>query len=294
MIIVSLFITDAPVRLKKELDTILSLQGDLETVEKAINAAKAALTTSTTDDESKRILQGLQETHSSFTNRVEALYVSLNIHDSYPDLKGANLDFVRTLLMARDLKMNIRKRAIGSFFEWDRLDQAVGGRNQALGRHHLILSCLEAHMIAGTKLHQQTRRAISKRAPALTTAIKKFNTYCTKLADMHDPSWNIPLPLPLPTKLAELRDQSSLMEDVWITPSETKPQPWLEDPDVRAGIRALLKLDRCLEEQRRLGQEADNLCSWFGRELGAVELALRTPKCELSGWYIPFVDQVLI
>lgn len=102
-------------------------------VEKSINATKATLATSIAPEESKKILKGLQESHATFTSRVEALYVSLNIHDSYPDLKGANLDFVRTLLMARDLKINIRKRAIGSFFEWDRLDQAVGGRNQALG-----------------------------------------------------------------------------------------------------------------------------------------------------------------
>lgn len=34
----------------------------------------------------------------------------------------------------RDLKINIRKRAIGSFFEWDKLDCAVGGRQKALGK----------------------------------------------------------------------------------------------------------------------------------------------------------------
>ncbi|KAF8178009.1 hypothetical protein BJ912DRAFT_856565, partial [Pholiota molesta] len=259
----------APAKLKRELDTILSLQGDLESVEKAINVAKSALASasSATPQDSNQILNGLLETHAAFTSRVEALYVSLNVHDSYPDLKGASLDFIRTLLMARDLKINIRKRAIGSFFEWDRLDQAVGGRSQTLG----------------TKLHQQTRKAISKRAPALLTAIKKFNVYCAKLEDLYDPACNIPLPLPLPTKLADLRDDSSLMEDVWISPLEAKSQPWLDDPSIRSGIRAMIKLDRCLEEQRRLGREADNLCSWFHRELGAVELAIRTPGCSLFG-----------
>ncbi|KAF8911110.1 hypothetical protein CPB84DRAFT_1671998, partial [Gymnopilus junonius] len=83
-----------PAKLKKELDTILSLQGDLETVEKAINAAKATLMMSATPDASKKILKAFQENHASFSDRVEALYVSLNIHDSYPDLRGANLDFI--------------------------------------------------------------------------------------------------------------------------------------------------------------------------------------------------------
>jgi hypothetical protein len=58
----------------------------------------------------------------------------------------------------------------------------------------------------------------------------------------------------------------------------TGPGPrWLTDVDVRKGIRAMLKSDRCLEERRRLGLEADNLCCWFGRELAAIELALRLP-----------------
>ncbi|KAF8869756.1 hypothetical protein CPB84DRAFT_1856057 [Gymnopilus junonius] len=125
----------APNKLKKELDLLLSLQGDLELVDKSIRATEASLATSTMPEKSKEILKGLYESHSSFTDCIEALYASLNFYDSYPDLKGANLEFVRTLLLAHDLKINIRKRAIGSFFEWDRLDQAIGGRNQALGIH---------------------------------------------------------------------------------------------------------------------------------------------------------------
>jgi len=42
----------------------------------------------------------------------------------------------------------------------------------------------------------------------------------------------------------------------------------------------MLKQDRCLEEQRRLGIEADNLCRWYGNELAAIELTLRTPESE--------------
>ncbi|KAF8912795.1 hypothetical protein CPB84DRAFT_463891 [Gymnopilus junonius] len=162
--------TYASSHLKKELDVILSLQGELEAVEMAIKATKQTLTTLSISEDAKKILKGLQEAHASFASRVEALYISLNIHNSYLDLKGANLNFVWTLLMAHDLKMNIRSK------------------NQALG----------------TKLHQQTYKGIAKQAPTLTTAIKKFNTYCAKLMDAYDPSWNIQLPLPLPTKLVDL------------------------------------------------------------------------------------------
>jgi hypothetical protein len=111
-------------------------------------------------------------------------------------------------------------------------------------------------------------------------AIRKFNKYCSDLESLYDSTWSIPLPQPLPTNLVALRDGHNLMEDVWITPSATEVPRWLEDLDVREGIRAMLKLDRCLEERRRLGFEADNLCRWFGRELVALELATRTPACK--------------
>jgi len=71
---------------------------------------------------------------------VESLYASLNIHDTFPELHGMSLNFVPTLLIARDLKINIRKRAIASLFECDKLDQAVGGKGNPLGNLPQVLS----------------------------------------------------------------------------------------------------------------------------------------------------------
>jgi hypothetical protein len=90
-------------------------------------------------------------------------------------------------------------------------------------------------------------------------SIRKFNLYCEKLEELYDPASNISLLPPLPTKLAELHDDSALMEDVWITSSDEKPPAWLEDSDIRGGIHALMKLDWCLEEQRCLEMESDKL-----------------------------------
>ncbi|KAJ7704895.1 hypothetical protein B0H17DRAFT_920941, partial [Mycena rosella] len=61
------------------------------------------------------------------------LYASLNIQDSFPELQGLSLEFVQILLLMRDLKINIQKRVVGSFYEWENLDCAVGGRHEALG-----------------------------------------------------------------------------------------------------------------------------------------------------------------
>ncbi|KAG2125734.1 hypothetical protein DEU56DRAFT_873029 [Suillus clintonianus] len=254
----------APARLKKELDTVLVLQADLDTSDRALQTTKTMLEKEAASDDTLDVLESLQRGHDRLMTKVEALYSSLNVHDKFPELNGVNLDFVRVLLMARDLKMNVRKRAIASFFEWDKLDRAVGGSHQALG----------------TKLHQHTRKAIAKRQPALMTAIRKFNSYCERLDSLYNPAWNIPLPTPLPTKLAELRSDQTLMQDVWITPSIGEVPRWLQDSDIRDGIRAILKRDRCREEQKRLGMEADNLCRFFEEELTALELSIRLPENE--------------
>ena len=66
------------------------------------------------------------------------------------------------------------------------------------------------------------------------------------------------------------------MEDVWIAPEpDTAPPRWLEDASVRKGIQAHHKMCRALEEQKRCGREAENMYRWFGKELLALEIALR-------------------
>lgn len=69
----------------------------------------------------------------------------------------------------------------------------------------------------GTKLHQATRAAIKKCAPALMAGLQKYNDLCATLATMYQSEWAIPLPEPLPTELHPLRDAPNLMEDVWIS-----------------------------------------------------------------------------
>jgi hypothetical protein len=113
---------------------VLNLQGDLDTIDRTIQTARAMLGKSSPNSNSSDQLSSLERTHDRLKSKVEALYASLNVQESFPDLEGIDFDFIQTLLMARDLKINIRKRAIGSFFEWDKLDQAAGGREEALGR----------------------------------------------------------------------------------------------------------------------------------------------------------------
>ncbi|KAF7337111.1 hypothetical protein MVEN_02148700 [Mycena venus] len=261
--------TYAPVRLRRELDKVLALQTQIEVVEQSIHDAKQSIAGADASADSLILLRGLENTHQTLSIQAERLYASLNIHESFPELKDLPLEFVRTLLMMRDLKMNIRKRAIGSFSEWDSLDRAVGGKRESLG----------------TKLHQATRKAISKRQPALLRSITKFNTYCAELEEQRPEGCPIPIPSPLSTQLNGLRNDPSLYEDVWITPSAGQIPRWLDDVDVRDGIRSLHVLDRCFEEQARLQLECTNMSRWLSEELAIVSRAIESlddPTLELA------------
>ncbi|KAJ7439132.1 hypothetical protein FB451DRAFT_1151843 [Mycena latifolia] len=248
----------APARLRRELNKVLALQTQIDTVEKSISDVKQTITGPDVSADSVALLRSLEKTHDTLSKQAEALYASLNIQDSFPELQNLPLEFVRTLLLMRDLKINIRKRAVGSFYEWENLDRAVGGRRESLG----------------TKLHQSTRKAISKRQPALLRSIAKFNSYCADLERLRPPGCTIPIPSPLSTQLNGLRDDPSLHEDVWITPSEGQIPRWLNDADVRDGIRALHSADRCAEEASRLNMERQNMAKWVAQELSIAVAAI--------------------
>ena len=94
---------DAPARLKKELDTVLVLQADLEASSSALQAARTLIEKDATQD----TLEALGSLECSHERLLNLLYASLNIHDRFPELHGVDLEFVRTLLLARDLKINI-------------------------------------------------------------------------------------------------------------------------------------------------------------------------------------------
>lgn len=120
-------------RLKKELDSVLNLQAELDILNTAIDATKQTLKDGASPKDTLSLVNNLTATSDVLSSQVDRLYNSLNVPGRFPELQQCSLDFVRLLLITRDLKINIRKRAIGSFFEWDKLDQAVGGRQQSLG-----------------------------------------------------------------------------------------------------------------------------------------------------------------
>lgn len=120
---------------------MLTLQGDVDAIESALTSTRTTVAQGQAPEAALSALSTLERTHNRLLKNVESLYTSLNIHESFPELNGLSLDFVRTLFMARDLKINIRKRAIACFFEREKLDRAVGGKQNPLGM------CVSNHIV---------------------------------------------------------------------------------------------------------------------------------------------------
>ena len=126
--------TDAPACLKKELNMVLTLQVNIDTIKRTLQNTRKTTTQGDAPQASMAAISTMEQTQWQLQGESERLYASLNVHESYPELQGMSLDFVRMLLLTHDLKRNIHKHAIASFFEWDKLDSAMGGRSNPLGK----------------------------------------------------------------------------------------------------------------------------------------------------------------
>ena len=127
------FTPDAPARLKKDLDAILTLQSEVEKLDDALEAMRSSLKAAGTSEDVLSELSRLENHHSVLMAHVEKLYAKVNVDHLPEQLRTLPLEFVRMLLLARDIKTNLRIRATANFLEWDRLDRAAGGKDVALG-----------------------------------------------------------------------------------------------------------------------------------------------------------------
>ncbi|KAI6016369.1 hypothetical protein BKA83DRAFT_4060166 [Pisolithus microcarpus] len=82
-------------------------------------------------------------------------------------------------------------------------------------------------------------------------------------------------PTPIPSKgLFQLDVDSDIWQDVGLGEGLPDPPQWLADEDVHKGIRFMLEVDRCNEEERRLSRERTILQEWFAVEWHHVQVAL--------------------
>ena len=88
---------------------MLGLQSNINTVEATLTSTHSTVAHCKIPSEALQAIKSLEQNHTHLLQNVELLYTSLNIGNTFPELEGLSLDFVHTLLLARDLKINICK-----------------------------------------------------------------------------------------------------------------------------------------------------------------------------------------
>ena len=115
---------------------MLGLQSNIDTVEATLTSTRSTVAHHKIPPEALQAIESLKRNPACLLQNVKLLYTSLNIGNTFPELEGLSLDFVCTLLLAWDLKINIHKRAVANFLEFDKLDRAVGGKQNPLGEYN--------------------------------------------------------------------------------------------------------------------------------------------------------------
>ncbi|KAJ7718393.1 hypothetical protein B0H14DRAFT_3521703 [Mycena olivaceomarginata] len=179
-----------------------------------------------------------------------AMRAALGVNE-YDELEAlATSEYMRARMNARALKLRLRERLRARKFEMD-VDDLDGQK--------LTQSQIQSFM--------HTPRPLSSvEEPTITKLANEYNKLCNEVSKLiregKAPRGSI-APLPIPAKgLWKLDVDDVIFQDVGLDDGDDtsdEPPLWLCDEQVRAGIKALLELDRCEEEDARLRRENEAL-----------------------------------
>ncbi|KAJ7071743.1 hypothetical protein B0H15DRAFT_793346 [Mycena belliarum] len=174
-----------------------------------------------------------------------------------------NSRYMRLRMNARALKRRLRDRLRARKFELDRVERSF------------------RRLVNDQKLYTHTESAVKRREPTISKVNTEYNKLCVEIStlirDGKAPRGSV-APVQIPAKgIWQLDVDDAVWQDVGLDEDEdaiTEPPPWLSDEKVRSGIRAMLELDRCDEEDARLRRERCSLQVWFAEEWTVVNIAL--------------------
>ncbi|KAF8191905.1 hypothetical protein K438DRAFT_1919325 [Mycena galopus ATCC 62051] len=181
---------------------------------------------------------------------------ALGVNEQQELQKLIKSEYMRVRMNARALKLRLRQRLRARKFEMDVVERTY------------------RRLLNDAKLHAHTESAIKRREPTITKIASEYNKLCGDIAKLIRArkapiGARAPLIIP-PGGLWQLDVDDAIFEDVGLDDHDDdyndEPPLWLCDEKVRAGIKALLELDRAEEEEARLCREIMALRVWFSEE----------------------------
>ena len=212
----------------------------------------------------------LESAHNKVHNLEMALLKkkeALGVDDKVNLKKLMNNAYLRVRMNALALKTRIRDCLRQRKFEPERMERSY--RNS----------------INEWKLRSHTETQIKRREPAITQLTKSYNDLCGQMENLvkaKKAPGNAVVAERIPRDgLFKLDVDDSIWQDIGLEETTGALPAWLSDVNVRDGIKSMLELDRCKEEEVRLKRERCALQEWFLEEWSCVQLALITAQsCE--------------
>jgi hypothetical protein len=134
---------------------------------------------------------------------------------------------------------------------------------------------------AERKLQSHTEDQIKRRAPGILKLAKSYNETCDKMQQLITDG-SVPLGAIVPQYieregLFKLDVDDDIWQDVGLDDDNDsdRPPPWLANEKYRSGIKHMLELDRCKEEEDRLFRERCAMQEWMMEEWACVITALK-------------------
>jgi hypothetical protein len=179
--------------------------------------------------------------------------------------KLLNNKFLQVRMNALALKKRIRSRLTQRKFELDGVERAS-----------------RQSSTSADKLRAHAETQIKRKEPGIQKLRKKYNDLCTELKALINQG-SAPHGAVVPHMIEkEGLFQLDVYDEIWQdigledTEFEGKIPGWLGDDNVREGIKNLLELDRCQEEERRLYKERQAIQEWMLEEWQCVSEAINT------------------
>ncbi|KAK7454576.1 hypothetical protein VKT23_011328 [Stygiomarasmius scandens] len=242
-------------RLNEALDVLEQKIVDLESV--IISKTAERYQTIAAYDDLSKARQTRDDVRLKLTQKERSLGTS-----DRNDLRNLMNDpYITKRLNALALKMHVRQKLEARKFALSRLERCF--RKQR----------------SEQKLHDHTRDSVQRRDPSILALASKYNNLCDDIEDLihHGKApKNVVTPKKIDkSTLFNLDTDEDLWQDIGLTDNgDRPPPPWMVDDNVRKGIRAMLELDRCVEEAARLQIQRQSLQEWFAEEWGLVIKAL--------------------
>lgn len=111
----------------------MALQDQISVIEENIKTTEEALPPRARAPQARERLKELKSTHRALVDEAEALFDALDVGGTLPSIGQHGRAFVRELVLTQHSLIRLRAKAVAQLMEYDKLDQAVGGRNVALG-----------------------------------------------------------------------------------------------------------------------------------------------------------------